>query len=142
MACGSLISANFPECTIVRDSAFFNCYNIATVNMPKARYFFPQVFTNCHNLKRLDCQVARINAQAFKASGLDTLIIRSNSVCVLASSDAFNGTPIESGTGYIYVPATLVDSYKTATNWSTYANQFRTIEDYLDICGAMEATTD
>jgi hypothetical protein len=29
----------------------------------------------------------------------------------------------------------LVDSYKTATNWSKYATQIRAIEDYPDICG-------
>ena len=38
--------------------------------------------------------------------------------------------PIASGAGYIYVPAALVDSYKVATNWSTYAAQFRALEDY------------
>jgi hypothetical protein len=53
----------------------------------------------------------------------------------LASPNAFNNTPIKSGTGYIYVPATLIDSYKSATNWSTYAAQFRAIEDYPEICG-------
>ena len=42
----------------------------------------------------------------------------------------FGGTPIASGTGYIYVPSTLVETYKTATNWSTFANQFRALEDY------------
>lgn len=44
-------------------------------------------------------------------------------------------TPMKSGTGYIYVPAALVDSYKAATNWSTYADQIRAIEDYPDITG-------
>lgn len=37
--------------------------------------------------------------------------------------------------GYIYVPAALIDEYKTATNWATFADQFRAIEDYPDICG-------
>lgn len=35
-----------------------------------------------------------------------------------------------SGTGYIYVPRALVDTYKAATNWSTIADQFRALEDY------------
>ena len=50
--------------------------------------------------------------------------------CGLSNTSALSGTPIESGSGYIYVPAALVDSYKTASNWSTYANQFRALEDY------------
>ena len=39
------------------------------------------------------------------------------------------------GTGYVYVPASLIETYKTATNWSAFANQFRAIEDYPEICG-------
>ena len=45
-------------------------------------------------------------------------------------SNVFKNTPIASGTGYIYVPRALVDSYKVATNWATYAAQFRALEDY------------
>ena len=44
-------------------------------------------------------------------------------------------TVIASGTGYVYVPSALVNSYKSATNWSTYADQIRAIEDYPDITG-------
>jgi hypothetical protein len=50
-------------------------------------------------------------------------------------TNIFASTPIASGTGYIYVPAALVDSYKGATNWSTYAAQIRAIEDYPEITG-------
>ena len=31
--------------------------------------------------------------------------------------------------GYIYVPDALVDSYKTATNWSTYADQIKPLSE-------------
>ena len=31
--------------------------------------------------------------------------------------------------GYIYVPDTLVSSYKTATNWKTYASQIKPLSD-------------
>jgi hypothetical protein len=40
---------------------------------------------------------------------------------------------IEDGTGYIYVPSALVETYKTASNWVTYAAQIRAIEDYPEI---------
>ena len=54
---------------------------------------------------------------------LDTLILRNSSRIVsLGNKNAFTGTPIEKGTGYIYVPAALIDEYKTATNWTTFAN--------------------
>jgi hypothetical protein len=57
-------------------------------------------------------------------------------MCTLGSANEFievSGYPnsaIADGKGYIYVPRTLVNSYKTATNWSVYANQFRALEDY------------
>jgi hypothetical protein len=42
---------------------------------------------------------------------------------------------VANGTGYIYVPAALIEDYKAATNWSLYADQFRAIEDYPEITG-------
>lgn len=67
---------------------------------------------------------------------LDTLILRNSSeIAKLGNKNVFYNTPIAKGTGYIYVPAALIDEYKTATNWVTFASQFRAIEDYPDICG-------
>ena len=66
---------------------------------------------------------------------LTTIIIRTQSVAMLDDTSALMNCGIASGTGYVYVPRALVDSYKAATNWSTYATQIRAIEDYPDICG-------
>ena len=70
---------------------------------------------------------------------LTTLILCSGAMATLGDTSAFSSTPISSGTGYIYVPAALVDSYKAASNWSTYSNQIRAIEDYPEICGGETA---
>ena len=45
----------------------------------------------------------------------------------LASSNALVGTLIADGTGEIFVDPSLVESYKTATNWSTYASVIEAI---------------
>jgi hypothetical protein len=66
----------------------------------------------------------------YNCAAMTAIIIRSKTVCSLANANTFTNTPIKSGTGYIYVPAALVDSYKAATNWSAYAAQIRAIEDY------------
>ena len=60
------------------------------------------------------------------ARQLKTLLLTENNVYPL--SGAFGNNPIawNSG-GYIYVPDDLVDSYKAADNWSTYANQIKPI---------------
>jgi hypothetical protein len=36
------------------------------------------------------------------------------------------------------VPKSLVDAYKTAENWSTFANQIRAIEDYPEVLEGWE----
>lgn len=68
----------------------------------------------------------------FECKQLTALILRSGTVCTATGSSMLSRTPIAGygGTGYIYVPRALVDTYKVATNWSTYAAQFRALEDY------------
>ena len=52
-----------------------------------------------------------------------------SSVCQLLNSSAFYSTPIggysaEAGTyGSIYVPSSLVASYKAATNWTYFSSR-------------------
>ena len=43
-------------------------------------------------------------------------------VCTLGNSNAFSGTGITSSTGSIFVPVSLVDAYKSATNWTYFSN--------------------
>ena len=89
-------------------------------------------FSYCSNLTTADFPaVTNIDMNAFRScSKLTALILRSEMMVNLNLTTALSSTPIASGTGYIYVPRALVDSYKAATNWSTYANQFRALEDY------------
>lgn len=75
------------------------------------------------------------SALCYGASALTALILRGDTVTNLTVTNAFTNTPIANGTGYIYVPSALVEDYKAATNWTTYADQIRAIEDYPDICG-------
>lgn len=94
-------------------------------------------FYNCKNLTSADfLSITSITEYAFNScTQLTVLILRSEIVCTLSSTAPLTGTPINSGTGCIYVPRSLVDSYKAATNWSSLANQIRAIEDYPEICG-------
>jgi len=41
--------------------------------------------------------------------------------------NVFKGTRIDSGEGKIYVPASLVDSYKTTEGWNKYASQIESV---------------
>ena len=56
------------------------------------------------------------------------------SVVTLGGVTAFTNTPMSNSTytgefGSIYVPASLVDAYKSATNWTTYANRITALPE-------------
>lgn len=90
------------------------------------------MFKDCTSLTTLDfSNIKTIGSQfAQNASSLSTLIIRnSTTLATLGGTNAFLNNPIASGTGYIYVPDDLVDSYKQATNWSTYAAQIKGLSE-------------
>ncbi|MBP3510305.1 leucine-rich repeat protein [Oscillibacter sp.] len=123
--------------TSIGGSAFCGCSSLTTVVFPATTSIGKYAFDDCGKLITADFPaVTSIDKYAFNCClKLTTLILRSDTMSTLSNINAFSSTPIESGTGYIYVPAALVDSYKAATNWSTFANQFRSIEDYPEITG-------
>lgn len=133
--CSKLVTARFPKATSAGVCAFQQCSSLVNVEMPLLGAISNSAFYGT-KVERLDFwRATSIDIQAFINTKLATLILRyPDGVCTLKNTSALNGTPIASGTGYVYVPAALVDSYKAATNWSTYAAQFRAIEDYPDIC--------
>jgi hypothetical protein len=113
------------------------CTNLETVDVHNSSYISSYTFRNCSKLAKLDLHRAEnIGTYAFNGcKTLGTLILRMSAVPALGGTNAFTNTKISGGTGYIYVPAALIEEYKVATNWSTYANQFRAIEDYPEITG-------
>lgn len=68
-----------------------------------------------------------IAASAFSSCyALQTLILRrTNAICTLGNVSAFSDTPMRgynSLTGTVYVPSSLIATYKSANNWSTLFN--------------------
>lgn len=129
-----LVDVYLPELLAVPDYTFAYCNSLVSVNLPKATEIKIQGLRQCTELKKADLgAVETIGQSAFYyCQALTTLIIRTNAVCK-STSGAFNATPIANGTGYVYVPRSLVEDYKAA--WSTHAAQIRAIEDYPDITG-------
>ncbi len=136
--CTAMTSINAPKVTSLGTYAFYNCA-LTSVNFPVATGLSQNAFYSCNNLKKADFGVAnKVNQAAFAyCEALEALILRkSDAICTLSvATNAFTSTPIAEGTGYVYVPKALIETYKTATNWVNYASQFRAIEDYPDICG-------
>lgn len=128
--CTSLKSISLPNMLVVGNTMFSSCSNLVDVDMPCATNIEQGGFYKCTSLTYLDFPVVtNIGYNAFVYSGLTTLILRSESLVTLKYTNAFTSTPIASGTGYVYVPDELVESYKAATNWATYADQIKPLSE-------------
>lgn len=69
-----------------------------------------------------------IETQAFnRCLNLKKVTIRGKTMLTNEEGSVFYGSPIESLNGEIYVDASLVESYKTATNWSDYASIIKAV---------------
>lgn len=126
-----LESINLPLCNKIGSSSFSYAKQLVSVILPLAASI-PGFCFEYSSVQKIDTSsVTSIAAYALRnAQQLDTLILRNSSVCTLANStNTFTNTKIAAGTGYIYVPDNLVDSYKTATNWVTFANQIKPISE-------------
>ena len=120
--------------TSMVNDAFNGCTNLALTELPSGiTSIKPRVFNGCTSLTEMTC-LGNITSIAIGAFTYCTKLSKFalpniTSVPTLSSTDAFHSTPIASGTGYIYVPDDLVESFKSATNWSTYADQIKAISE-------------
>lgn len=128
--------ADFPLVTTIGDGCFHVATYLTSANLPLVTALPNNAFRSSAIRTADFAAVTNINRTAFTdCQHLETLIIRTPSVCVISDiSIALRGSKIASGTGYIYVPDNLVDSYKAATNWVALANQIKPIS-------ALEAST-
>lgn len=152
--CSSLVTIDLPKAKNFDGAVFNGCSSLKEV-------FFPsmiggisgQMFEGCYSMTKamFPSAVTAINstyrwdASFYNCPRLQALILKSPTLINLQDDQALIGTttatnyalsPAYTGDnpGYIYVPKALVEEYKTATNWSVFADKFRAIEDYPEIC--------
>lgn len=133
--CINLTTVNIPKVTVIQNTAFNNCDSLESIKLSSLDTGAGQAFTSCNKLKWVDFGNGRIIGNVcFRDTSLETLILRYKGVVNLQDINALENTPIEDGTGYVYVPKAFINSYKVDTKWSLFANQIRAIEDYPEIC--------
>lgn len=162
--CSKLQKAIIPNATRIGTQSFYSCSKLSEVDISNVTYLGEYAFHHCDELKEIAfLNLSTISSYCFQDSGVEKvtlgksvgtigsygvfngcesltalILLRDSSPCTLKATSNLSSSAISSGTGYIYVPKALIDQYKVATNWVTYANQFRAIEDYPDICGTGE----
>lgn len=121
-----LTSVYVPLCKALNNQCLYGCIAIKYLSLPSAENINYAALQNC--------------------AALVALVLPGGTVCSLSSSANLTGTLIASGTGYIYVPDDLVDQYKVATNWATYADQIKglseipaEVQEWLDQQGGASA---
>jgi len=128
----SLETVNLPEITTINSNQMFHkCPLLKNVYVPKLTTLTTLVFSSCTSLEVIDLPcVTKIGGKCFVGTtNLKAVILRSSTLAT-AGETIFKNSKIMEGTGFVYVPSALVDDYKTATNWTEYANQIRALEDY------------
>lgn len=132
--CISLSELNAPNAENIYGYAFNFCCNLKDVNISKVKSIGAGAFKYCILLQKIIMpSVTSISENAFDSCLLlKDVILKSSSIVNLLNANAFQNNPIAKGTGYIYVLDELVDSYKTATNWSVYAEQIRPMSEYVE----------
>lgn len=105
--------------------------NVDIKEFPEGLTSIPSYY--CGSKTELTCKgnITLVARGSFEGkSSFGKLIFEGNtSVPSLAYANEFTRTLIGTGTGYIYVPDDLVDSFKSATNWSAYASQIKGISE-------------
>ena len=125
--CSELKNVSFPVATSIGGSAFQSCSKLTSVSFPVATSIGQSAFGSCSALTSASFPAATsIGTYAFDGCSELTALyigIESDTVCTLSSTNA-----IPSNVTDIYVPVELVGSYKTATNWSSFADKIQSYE--------------
>ena len=113
-SCKQLTSVSLPNVTTIGDNAFYQSNQITTINLPSLTSIGNNAFYDCTSLTAL----------ILSGSTIPTF--------TMTGSDQLRNTPIANGTGYIYVPSNLIESYKTNSGWLKHvaATAFKTLEEY------------
>lgn len=135
--CSSLTSIDIPKVTSIGLQAFLGCSSLTSISIQYVTIINNLTFNNCSRLTSVSfLQATSIGTYVFENcySLMKVIIRQTESVCKLKNTNAFNkcyhilGTvdstynPTGAKDGQIYVPDELVDSYKSETNWSAYAD--------------------
>ena len=140
--CTKLNTISFPQITTITTTTLNGLTSLQTAYFPKITYLNSTsgfaAKSYLQNLTILGRSTSTIYASTFKGCWRLTslTILYSSGVAPLAAATAFTSTPISTYTtqtggvrGSIYVPASLVSAYKSATNWATFSSQITAIPE-------------
>lgn len=122
---------SIPKCTRIGPQVFESCSNLTKINAPMCATINSSAFIGCNNLQTISFPKLQTLSGYDFFSGctkLQSIYLMGSSVCTLTHSMGFRNSPItvSSYLGYfgsIYVPSSLLTTYKTATYWSQISSR-------------------
>lgn len=130
--CVNLASVYLPICETISSSAFNVCCNkLKEVDLPMCRTIGERAFSSCWSLEKVTLRsCTTIGGWAFyRCSRLTELTILTESVCrLLDGGSTFDDSGLYDSYytgryGSVYVPASLVEIYKSAAYWSAISDR-------------------
>ena len=120
--CKNLQSIDLPNVKYIGKNGFMRCYSLSEVSLPNVEYIGDSAFGHCSNITSINLPKCSIleGIPFYGADNLSVLTLGYGSLVSITSPLYVSG--ITSSTGSIYVPASLVDAYKSAPNWSYYSS--------------------
>lgn len=134
--CTKLMSFKIPSVTSISGGTiFYNCSSLTSVYIPNLSLISgTQVFSSCKELQVVSLPKLQRIASSNVFSNcpkLTSIYLMSTTMVTLTYSNIFSGTsiPIVNSTltgafGSIYVPNSLLNTYKTNSLWSWYSDRF------------------
>ena len=132
-SCANITKVSLPNCTKIPGSyAFSAAGDLEEISLPNVTSgTFTSTFRGCYNVKTIDLRSlggVTLDTNCFRGClSLKTLILGGTAVNPIINTNVLYGTP---ETMSIYVPDNLVDDYKAATNWATFASRIKSRNDY------------
>ena len=122
--CVSLTTVNLPVCTSLYSNAFRYCGNLSYVSLPNVVRMSGYCFANCVSLQTISLpNCSYVSRYAFwNCTNLKTIYM-GTARSVVATMNQSNALSSCTALQSIYVPASLVDAYKKASNWSYYSSK-------------------
>lgn len=131
-SCSNLALSKYPNnLTSIGEYAFYNNLKLAIGN-------YPSGFTTVGRWAYFSCIMTELNFPSTTTSigeysfwqcrSLTKVIVNATTPPTLGTN-AFGNTPIAQSGGYIYVPDASVETYKSATNWSSYATKIKGLSE-------------
>ena len=135
--CSKLTAINLPKLETITDgNQNFTYLNVNEISLPSLTKITSSnaTFTNCKYVRKISMPLlsgSTLGANCFNNNySLHTLILGGDTLNPLGNTSAFKNAGSQTSGGFrVYVPDNLVDAYKTATNWTAFADKIKPMSE-------------